>query len=295
VSLPLRRRGRALEAEWTSAAGAAPYSARVEDPRFVAALTAPDDLSAALWFAFCDDELLVVGDGPATVPSGAVPPGEVLRTRYLGAFAGRPCFAVEIAPAQVPTGMRFAGLRALYGRFDPELFELAGLAFQIQHWDRRYQHCPQCRGPLSAKPRERAKRCQSCAADFFPPVTPATITLVHDGSRVLMTRQAHFPPGMFGLVAGFVEPGETLEACVRREVREETALEVDEVRYFGSQPWPFPHQLMIGFFARYAGGELQVDATELEHAQWFDVSELPRLPPKISIARALLDAWLAAR
>jgi NAD+ diphosphatase len=262
---------------------------------FVAALNAPEDLAQALWFGYRGDELLVVAAEPATVPAGATPPVPVVRKQYLGTLGGRPCFAAELGPGEPPAGHRFAGLRFLHSKMPADLFEVAGLAYQIQHWDRRHQYCPQCREPLALRPTERAKRCNACAADFFPPVTPATITLVHDGSRVLMTRQAHFPPGMYGLVAGFLEPGETLETCVAREVHEETNLLVDELRYFGSQPWPFPHQVMIGFIARYAGGELVVNESELEEARWFERDSLPKLPPRISIARALLDHWLAGR
>lgn len=108
-----------------------------------------------------------------------------------------------------------------------------------------------------------------------------------------MTRQARFPAGMYGLVAGFVEPGETLEACVAREVHEETGVDIADIAYFGSQPWPFPHQIMVGFTARYTGGELRVDTRELEDARWFHRDALPLLPPPLSIARKLIDAWLA--
>src|SRR5262249_48683327 len=156
-----------------------------------------------------------------------------------------------------------------------------------QGWDRGYQFCPECAAPLALAPRERAKRCEACKKDYFPRISPCTITLVHDGPRILMTREARFPPGFYGLVAGFVEAGETLEACVAREIAEETGVTAETPIYFGSQPWPFPHQIMIGFMAKYAGGEIVIDKKELEDAQWFHVDALPLLPPRISIARAL--------
>ena len=259
---------------------------------FVAGLVAPEDTGEAYWFAFRGDELLVGVGQPCSVPRGARPAG-ALDALVLGQLGGHACFATRLEDGAPPEGHDFATLRALFTRLDPALYGVAGLAYQLVHFERRYRHCPQCTAPLEPKLGERARRCPRCAIDLFPPVSPATITLIHDGPRVLMTRQAHFPPGMYGLVAGFLEPGETLEACVAREVMEETALEIADLRYFGSQPWPFPHQVMVGFTARLAGGELRVDTRELEEARWFHRDEMPRLPPRISIARALLDAWLA--
>lgn len=272
-------------------------------PRFRAAVVPPKEPSGdALWFAFSGSEMLVAerGEG-ASHPLGAPCASALsalglwpLRTQYLGTLDGKDSYAAELAvPVEPPPGHRLMDLRRLYNKLDPAEFHVAGVAFQIQYWDRSYRYCPACATPLELKEKERAKRCQRCAHDYYPRVTPATITLVHDGPRVLLTRQPRFPPGMYGLVAGFVEPGETFEECVAREVREETGLEVDGIEYFGSQPWPFPHQVMVGFMARYAGGEIQVDTAELEDARWFEATKMPQLPPKISIARALLDTWLA--
>lgn len=269
-------------------------------PRFVPALEAPTGAPRATWFAFRGSDMLVsqAGAGELCRPPQVADLAELgvspVRWQVLGTLDGMPCLSAELPrDAEIPPGHLYANLRLLFDRMDALLFELAGLAFQIQHWDRRFVYCPKCREELVPRPGERAKRCPRCSYEQFPPVVPATITLVHDGPRLLMTRSARFPPGMYGLVAGFLEPGETLETCVAREVREETGLEIDDVTYFGSQPWPFPHQVMIGFFARTVGGELCVDTRELEEARWFDRSAMPQLPPKLSIARALIDAWLA--
>lgn len=272
-------------------------------PRFRPGLTAPAPgapAAPAAWFAFRRDDLLVRapdGDPPFDVPVapdlGALGLAPV-RAQPLGELDGRPCFAAELpAGAPAPEGHAYVSLRRLHGRLDPVLYDVAGTAYQIQYWDRVHQACGACGGPLTLREGERAKHCPSCRLDFFPRVSPATITLIEDGPRVLMTRGARFPAGMYGLVAGFVDPGESLEACVAREVREETGLEVTDIAYFGSQPWPFPHQIMIGFTARYAGGELRVDTKELEEARWFHRDAMPTLPPPISIARQLVDAWLA--
>ncbi|EYF02570.1 NADH pyrophosphatase [Chondromyces apiculatus DSM 436] len=217
-----------------------------------------------------------------------------VRTQVLGTLDDRPCFSAELPhDVDAPEGHAFVSLRKLFGRVDQELFELAGLAFQIQYWDRVHQVCGSCGGGLEIRGHERCKRCAACRLDYYPRVAPAMIVLIEDGPRILLTRQPRFPPGMYGLVAGFVEPGESLEGCVAREVMEETGIDVQDIRYFGSQPWPFPHQVMIGFTARYAGGEIQVDTRELEEARWFHRDEMPSLPPPISIARQLIDAWLA--
>jgi NAD+ diphosphatase len=269
-------------------------------PRSLPGLEPPAHRSEVIWFAFSGSNLLVVaGASGVTLPVAPDLGGlglHPVRAQYLGTLDGLPCYAAEL-PAKVPApaGHWLLNLRVLFDQMDPVHFDVAGLAFQIQGWDRGYQFCPECAAPLAPAPRDRAKRCATCKKDYFPRVSPCTITLVHDGPRVLMTREARFPKGMYGLVAGYVEAGETLEACVAREVAEETGVTVETPTYFGSQPWPFPHQIMIGFMAKYAGGELVMDTNELEDAQWFHVDALPPLPPRISIARALLDAWLAGR
>jgi NAD+ diphosphatase len=130
---------------------------------------------------------------------------------------------------------------------------------------------------------------------FYPRLSPAVIVLVKRGDRILLARSPGFPPGMYSVLAGFVEPGESIEEAISREVCEEVGVEVENVRYFGSQPWPFPHSLMIGFTADYAGGELRVEPDEIEDAGWFEADDLPAVPPRISIARAMIDAFVAQR
>ncbi|MCC6552048.1 MAG: NAD(+) diphosphatase [Polyangiaceae bacterium] len=270
-------------------------------PRFRPGLERPAEHADIAWFAYRGGDLLVRDPGggrPYEVPVardlGALGVRAV-RTQPLGELDGVPCCSAELAgDAAAPEGHALLSLRRLHGRMDAGAFDAAGTAFQIQYWDRTNQYCGTCGGALEARARERAKHCAACDHDVFPRVTPATITLIHDGPRILMTRQPRFPPDMYGLVAGFLEPGEALEACVAREAREETGIEVADITYFGSQPWPFPHQIMIGFTARRAGGELRVDTTELEDARWFHRDAMPPLPPPISIARRLIDAWLAA-
>jgi NAD+ diphosphatase len=193
----------------------------------------------------------------------------------------------------VPPGLRALGLRAVLAHADADLATLAGYAAQLLRWRRTSSFCPVCAQPLG--PLDGwGKACPTCGHTLYPPVSPCTIVLIHDGGdRALLTSK----PGWgqrYSLVAGFVEPGETLEQCVAREVREEVGVEVADIRYVGSQPWPFPHQLMVGFMARYAVGDIAIDTTELSDARWFARDALPELPPPFSIARQIIEMWRAA-
>lgn len=219
--------------------------------------------------------------------------GTELRT--LGVFDGAPIrLVVADALASVPSPMRLERPRNLMFLFAGSQTELtiALVGQQYAHFLRTHRFCGVCGVRTTPKPGEHAQHCVSCDRDIYPHVAPCMITLVHDGPRILLSRAPRFPKGMYGLSAGFLEPGETLEQCVHREVREETALEVKNLRYRGSQPWPMPSQLMVGFFAEYEGGTLVPDPVELEEAAWFHVDELPMLPPPISIARHLIDSYV---
>jgi NAD+ diphosphatase len=139
---------------------------------------------------------------------------------------------------------------------------------------------------------ERAKKCPNCGLLHFPRLAPAIIVAIERGDRLLMARSRRFTTGMYSVLAGFVEPGESLEETVAREVKEEVGISLKDIKYFGSQPWPFPHSLMIGFTATYASGEIVMDDSEIEDAGWFTVDSLPPLPGKISIARKLIDGFI---
>jgi NAD+ diphosphatase len=180
------------------------------------------------------------------------------------------------------------GLRAVFGIVDEALAALAGRAFQIMEWDRNHQYCSRCGTPTEPRPDERARACPSCGYTTYPPISPAIMILVTRGRELLLARKPGWAPGRYSALAGFVEPGETLEDTVRRETREEVGVEVQNLRYFGSQPWPFPHSLMVAFIADYAGGDVRPDGVEIEAANWFDAERLPQLPPSISISRRLI-------
>jgi len=202
--------------------------------------------------------------------------------------------AVEVGPeAEAPGGMAFRDLRAMLGGSDEAFFAMAGRAKQVVDWNRTHRYCGRCgseTGPHRKEP--LARECPNCGMVFHPRISPAAIVLVRRGDEALLARSPGFPKGMYSALAGFVEPGETLEGCVRREVREEVGIEVGEVRYFASQPWPFPNSLMVGFFAGYSGGELRPDPEEIEDAGWFAADALPGIPPRPTIARAMVDAFV---
>ena len=257
-----------------------------------------EHLEPAWWFAFQGDRLLVRPRASSlSIPclvdfeeSGFT----AVRQHYLGKFSNRHCYAVELDEGISPPGeMDFQGLRQVYGLIDEDLFALAGRALQIVEWDRTNQYCSRCGSRMGTSPTERAKECPHCGLLAFPRLSPAIIVLVEREDKLLLARPYHFPPGRYSVIAGFVEPGETLEEAVVREVREEVGLALKDIHYFGSQPWPFPHSLMIGFTASYAGGKISLDDAEIEDAGWFTPDNLPDIPGKISIARKLIDCFLA--
>ncbi len=267
--------------------------------KFVSRLAPPEGCSGPQWwFAFHDSKLLVSREADTvTLPCladlsdlGLVPS----ESHYLGQIGEKGCYAVGLADETLPPpGMSFEGLRQIYGLLDEELFWVATRAVQIIQWDRTHQFCGHCGIPLKTKTTERAKECPQCGLLHFPRLSPAVIVLVERGSELLLARSRHFAPGMYSVLAGFVEPGESLEEAIMREVEEEVGIAVKDIKYFGSQPWPFPHSLMIGFTASYAGGEISRDDSEIEDAGWFSKDNLPSLPGKISIARKLIDWFLA--
>ncbi|HTQ47100.1 MAG TPA: NAD(+) diphosphatase [Polyangiaceae bacterium] len=265
-------------------------------PDFVPGITPPRDATdggATLWFAFRKNELLVDPSRervPRAFDPGVTPP------LYIGTLSGSPCFAVDLpASAEAPAGgAQFVGLREAFMSLDRRELSVALTAYPLLHFESTHRFCGACGAATRDVDGERAKACTACGHTCYPRVTPAAIVLVHDGPRVLLTRGKRMPKGVpwYALVAGFVETGETLEQCAAREVREETGVEVDLIEYQGSQPWPFPHQIMVGFRARYAGGEVVIDESELEDARWFDRGRMPPLPPVGSIATAMIDAWV---
>jgi NAD+ diphosphatase len=235
-----------------------------------------------------DPIVFVIGTG--TVLLAEQSDHDLTSAIFLGTLDDRPCWAIGIDGE--PEGAAVP-LMGLWGQVDDVTFTVAGRAVQLVEWERTHRFCGRCGTPTEPARGERALRCPACGLLAFPRLAPAIITLVerNDG-RALLARGRAFPIPMYSCIAGFVEPGETLEQAVHREVREEVGVEIDDVRYWASQPWPFPHSLMLGFNAQWAGGDIVIDETEIVDANWFSRDELPSIPPGISIARRLIDDWL---
>ena len=252
--------------------------------------------SSALWFALKENRVLLHTTGSAlNVPqleSFEELNIEYAAVHYLGVLGEAHCYAVQLSHDNTPAGMAFKDLRSAMMLLDESYGALAGRAFQIIQWDRTHQFCGQCGSRTSPVEGERARKCAECGLMQFPRLSPAIIVLVRRDWELLLARSWQTPPGMYSILAGFVEPGETLEQAVEREVKEEVGINIRNIRYFGSQPWPFPHSLMIGFTAEHADGVIQIDRNEMEDAKWYTVDRLPMLPPRISIARRLIDDFL---
>lgn len=253
----------------------------------------------ALWFLFHDDKLLIKNRGghhPIPQSSDLEALGLVpMQQQYIGSLDGRPCYAGEVPSTESISGaFAFQGIRSLFGRFEETLLGIAGLANQLVLWNQNHRYCGKCGHPTETKADERAKYCPGCGLLNYPRLSPAVIVAVLKDNQILLARSQRLPARFYSVLAGFVEPGETLEQCVKREIREEVGIMVSNIRYFGSQPWPYPDSLMIAFTAQYAGGTITIDGSEILDAGWFSAGNLPSIPPKISIARQLID-WFSEK
>jgi len=220
---------------------------------------------------------------------------EVLCEHGIGHFDGQPVFLLELRSAGEVPGCAWQGLRRFMLEGDFDTYKVLGYAAQIGTWAREHRFCGSCGQPMTQIHWERAMYCQPCELRSYPRISPSMIVLVTRGDEVLLARSPRFVTGVYSTLAGFAEPGESAEDCLVREVREEVAVEVKNIQYVGSQCWPFPHSMMLGFHAEYAGGEIVMQPDEIEDAQWFNVHELPPLPAGRSIARYLIDLYVARR
>ena len=252
-------------------------------------------------FAFAGSDMLVLGP-PAQhreSPAGTTSARGTSRRFAISTWApltasraGRPSSHPECS---CPRRAALSGLRPLYDVLPESHYAIAGRAAQIVAWDRDHQHCGRCGEPTERVAGERGRRCARCDLTAYPRVSPAIIVLIERDDRILLARGRAFVPRRFGIIAGFVEPGESLEDAVRREVREEVGIEIGHIDYFGSQPWPFPHGIMIGFRAMHLRGEITLGDGELAEAGWYGADGLPEIPAKLSIARRLIDDWASRR
>ena len=239
-------------------------------------------------FAVTAQNLYVVSGPRIAIPLGSA------TSLYLGDLDGTACFATLIEEGVAPPeGSEPVALRQLFGAISDEEFAVAGRALGLTAWDRDHAFCGRCGGATEPSPSERVRTCTRCGFGAYPRLSPAVIMLVERDGKCLLARNARTRMPFYSTLAGFVEVGETLEEAVAREVQEEAGIEIQDIRYFGSQPWPFTGSLMIGFTARWKSGELNADPTEIMDAGWFARDEIPVVPPKLSIARELIDAFVA--
>jgi NAD+ diphosphatase len=246
-----------------------------------------------LWFLFHSDRLILRADaaGLEALPeAGEAPLALDGMAHDLGRYAGRSCLACRVGSLPETDGLRAVDLKAAYRILGEPLYTLAGKGREMIHWEEHSRHCPAC-GAGTAPATPLSRQCPACGRLLFPNIAPAVLALVRREERILLVRAHSFTGPHYGLVAGFLEPGESLEECVRREVLEETGLEVTGIAYFGSQPWPYPSGLMVGFVMNYAAGEIRLQEEELSHAAFFSRQDLPGLPHRLSLARLMIDRW----
>lgn len=251
------------------------------------------------WFVFCSGSLLLYKEGDDYIlPQSAQPPFEQKPWIHIQnlppAPDGTPCKSFVINTPNHIEGTSFIGLRETYGKLPAWAFQMAGKAAELIYWDSNTKYCGVCGAPMNWQT-DISKQCPNCGKEIWPQVSPAIIVRIrrYNPDRILLVHAKNFRRSeMYGLVAGFLETGETLEQCVEREVMEECHLRIKNLRYFGSQPWPFPCGVMVGFTADYDSGEIQIQEEELTNAEWFEHNNLPAIPDKMSIARQLIDDWI---
>ena len=249
----------------------------------------------SFWFIFKDYKMLAkVTETGISIPYGTLEELEItpIRTQYLGTLEGKFCYSAELEPGtESPDEMEFRDLMSIYEVLDEDIFLLAGKALQTVRWDRDHQFCGRCGAETETSTYEMAKICPECGFKSFVRLSPAVITAIIKDGKLLMAKH-RYREDMYGLIAGFVEPGETLKEAVERETMEEVGLKVKNIKYFGSQSWPFPHSLMVGFTADYESQEINVDGNEIIEAHWFSPNEILQYPSKISIASDLIEWFI---
>jgi NAD+ diphosphatase len=250
-----------------------------------------------LWVCVSGTGVAITPGDPARLFSAINPAADGCRVeniQYLGHYGETPCYAAEIdAGSPLPLGMKYSGVRELFVQLPADELAIAAFAVRIIEFARTTRYCGRCGAKTRRLRTERAAFCTDCNLITYPRISPAIIVLIQKGNQILLAQSPRFPADMHSIIAGFVEPGETLEEAVHREVKEEVGITIQNLRYVASEPWPFPSSLMCGFVAEHAKGEIVIDNNEIISAGWFDRDHLPVLPPsRLSISRALIDAWI---
>lgn len=256
------------------------------------------DAQPAYWIVFDKQSYLVTRtDKGFALPLSPQPPvtedvyPHVHLVGLLDGYEVKTYYLYNLKPSITPQNGQWIDLRASFDCVTPDVYRLAGKARQLVHWDMNTRFCPHC-GVRTRQIAPIAKLCPQCQQEWYPHITTAIIVLIKKETSILLIRAKNFRGNYWGLVAGFVEPGESLEECVYREVQEETGLTIRNLHYWDSQTWPYPNGLMVAFTADYEAGEIKVQESELQTAAFFTKENLPEIPRKLSIARKLIDAWL---
>lgn len=248
---------------------------------------------SSYWLLRCGNQLLTPADkaGGNIFPRGrALDFGSPEETLLVGTWQGIPCYAADFDTLPENISGELMQVRSLFNLASSEAIALAARAIQLLDWKKNHRYCGRCGTPTTMRTPEFSMSCSACNLVVYPRISPVVMVLISRGDQLLLARSPRFKPGVFSALAGFVEAGETLEQCARREVREEVGIEISNLRYFKSQSWPFPDSLMMAFFADYAGGTITPDPSEIEAAGWFSCNALPALPEPVTIARQLIDA-----
>ncbi|NGX45374.1 MAG: NADH pyrophosphatase [Chlamydiae bacterium] len=262
-----------------------PFAAPEE---FVMALK-PEGRGCERWVIFSENKLLIHSTDK-TLPDRC--PFALESNLYIGMYEGNHLFTSRIKePKTAPSGWEWSDLRQLHGLMDDRSFALSGRALQLINWQQKNTYCGSCGEKMTHREHERCLECLACGHLSYPNLSPVTMALVRREDKILLARSPHFPDNMYSVLAGYVDPGETLEQCVAREVFEEVGLRVKNIRYFGSQPWPFSHSLLMAFCCDWEAGEIEIDPTEIEDANWYEKGNLPEIPSPLSIARLLIDSF----
>lgn len=262
--------------------------------KFVRSAVKPQNKTGeASYFCFYGEDVLVArstdGGGSPLLTAGQAKAFGFQEECFIGFLNDRPCYAAAIAEKAAANGYQWVGLREIYLKEEPGVSQAVGYARQVVDWNRNFRFCGRCAGETVVLRNEHARHCETCGLISYPRISPAVIVAVLKGDQILLARSAKFSdPQMYSVLAGFLEPGESLEECLEREVLEEVGIAVTNVRYFKSQPWPFPDCLMVGFTAEYRSGEIQVDGEEITEAGWFKAGALPKVPTRRSISSELI-------
>ncbi|WP_425448821.1 NAD(+) diphosphatase [Dethiothermospora halolimnae] len=215
---------------------------------------------------------------------------------YIGTLNEDDYYAANVLTEKIIKDLFFRHIGEMYGEIDENMFLLTLRALHFINWLNKNKYCSCCGNKIQIKPKETNIKCSNCGHIIYPRITPAIIVAILKDDKILLARSPHFPPKLYSLISGHLDPGEFVETCVRREVKEEVGINIKNIRYFGSHPWPFPNKIMIGFIAEYSSGEIEIDNNEIEAADWFPLDDLPHIPDyNLSFARKIIDSLLEVR